>query len=91
MMVRLWLLSETSCQLLLLLSLQQCLLAAVDGAALAALRDKLSAATAVVTPAAAGPAQPLLLIETSCQVYLLRPFLKWLFLQADAATNRDKL
>jgi hypothetical protein len=51
------------------LFLQQCLLAAVDGAALAAHRDKLSAAIAVVTPAAAVSAQPLLLIETSCQVY----------------------
>jgi hypothetical protein len=56
-MVRLWLLFETSCQLQLLLPflqklfLQQCLLAAVDGAALAAHREKPSAATAVVTPA----------------------------------------
>jgi hypothetical protein len=71
--------------------LKQCLLAAVDGAALAAHRDKLSAATALVTPAAAVPAQPLLLKETSCQVYLLRPFLAWLFLPADVATYRDKL
>jgi hypothetical protein len=98
----LWLLIEaSSCQLFLKLPflqklfLQECLLAAVDGAALAAHRDKLSAATSVVTPAPAVPAQPLLLRETSYRYFYCSSGCsndkQLAALATAAAAHRDKL